>query len=209
MDRPAARLRYDAAVKLYGTTTSPFVRRVRVVAAEIGEPVELVDTATDEGQARLRAASPIWKVPVAEIGDRTLFDSRVIIDWLVTTRGWGTLAPPRDRWREENRVNAIHGALDSLIQVLYLKRDGVALENLPYRQRQEDRTAAILAWIAGQLVDGTHFGDGFGLSEISLVCALDWMDFRQMYPTARHPALTAFRAAWAERPSLAATRPHV
>jgi glutathione S-transferase len=196
-------------VKLYGTTTSPFVRRVRVVAAEIGEPVELIDTATDAGQARLRAASPIWKVPVAEIGDRTLYDSRVIIDWLVTTRGWGTLAPTRDRWREENRLSAIHGALDSLIQLLYLKREHVALDGLPYRQRQEERTAAILEWLGGQLVDGGHFGDGFGLSELSLVCAIEWMQFRQMYPTERHAAIAAFHAAWRERPSLAATRPHV
>jgi glutathione S-transferase len=196
-------------VKLYGTTTSPFVRRVRVVAAEVGEPVELFDTATDAGQAALRAASPIWKVPVAEIGDRTLYDSRVIIEWLTLTRGWGTLTPARDRWREDNRINAIHGALDSLIQLLYLQREGVAMDTLPYRQRQLDRTAAILAWLTPQLVDSVHFGDGFSLSEISLVCALDWMDFRQMYPTGQHAGLAAFRAHWAERPSLATTRPHV
>ena len=50
-------------MKLYGTTTSPFVRRVRVVAAEVGEPVELVNTAPDIGQAQLREVSPIRKVP--------------------------------------------------------------------------------------------------------------------------------------------------
>ena len=54
-------------MKLYGTTTSPFVRRVRVVAAEVGEPIEIIDTATDAGQAKLREVSPIRKVPVAVI----------------------------------------------------------------------------------------------------------------------------------------------
>ena len=41
-------------MKLFGSTTSPFVRRVRVVAAELGEPVDRIDTAAEAGQAALR-----------------------------------------------------------------------------------------------------------------------------------------------------------
>src|SRR5437763_10525531 len=104
-------------MKLYGTTTSPFVRRVRVVAAEVGEPIDLVNTAPDAGQAQLRELSPIRKVPVAVVGDRTIFGSRAIIAWLVTTRGWGELAPPRDTWREDNLVNAVDAAADAVIQL--------------------------------------------------------------------------------------------
>ena len=70
-------------MKLFGTTTSPFVRRVRVVAAEVGEPVDRVDTATDVGMAQLRDVSPIRKVPVAIVDNRLLYDSRVIVDWLI------------------------------------------------------------------------------------------------------------------------------
>jgi len=195
-------------VRLYGTTTSPFVRRVRVVAAEVGEAVELIDTATEDGQAKLRAKSPIWKVPIAEVDNRLLYDSRVIIDWLTTTRGWGGLAPAHDRWREANLVNAIDGALDSAIQVFYLRRDGIPVEGNPYARRQHERCAAIFEWLAGQLVAGVRFGDGLGFAEVSLVCALDWMDFRQAYPTGNHPSLAPLRTAWAERPSLRATRPH-
>lgn len=197
-------------MKLFGTTTSPFVRRVRIVAAEIGEPVELVDTAPEAGQALLRAASPIWKVPIADVGGgRMIYDSRVIIDWLTTTRGWGALAPPHDRWREANLVNAIDGALDSIIQLFYLRREQAPIDNLPYTAKQLGRAAAIFDWLAGQLVaGGTTFGHGLGLAEISLVCALDWMDFRDAYPMANHAQLAPLRAAWRERPSLAQTRPH-
>jgi glutathione S-transferase len=212
-------------VKLYGTTTSPFVRRVRVVAAEVGEPVELVDTAPDAGQAQLRAASPIWKVPVADVGGgRLIYDSRVIIDWMTTVRGWGALAPPRDRWRDANLLNAIDGALESVIQLFYLRREHAPIEELPFTAKQTARTAAIFEWLATQLVSGgttfdpgpspgstdlvTRGSSGLGLAEVSLVCALDWMDFRASYPTASHPALAPLRAAWRERPSLAQTRPH-
>lgn len=191
-------------MKLYGTTTSPFVRRVRVVAQEVGEPIDRIDTATDDGQAALREVSPIRKVPVALIDGRTNFDSRAIIDWLTTTRGWGTLAPPRDRWRELNVVNALDAAIESAMSLFYLRRDGVAIDGTPFAVRQLERTDAILAWVAPQLSAQT-----FGLAELTCVCALEWMDFRQSYDTRRATALDSVRAAWRERPSLATTRPHV
>ena len=190
-------------MKLYGTTTSPFVRRVRVVASEVGEPIELVDTAPDAGQAALREISPIRKVPIAVVDGRTLFDSRAIIDWLTTTRGWGELAPPRDRWQQENLLNAIDGALDSVIQLFYLRRDGVAIDGTPYAERQLARADAIFAWLASRLSPMT-----VGLPELSCACALDWMDFRNAYPTERAAGVERVRALWRERPSFTATRPH-
>jgi len=195
-------------MKLYGTTTSPFVRRVRVVAAEVGEAVERVDTATDAGMAQLREVSPIRKVPVAVVDGKLLYDSRVIIDWLVTTRGWGGIEPARDRWHEQNLLNAIDGALDSVIQLFYLRRDGVAVDGTPFAQRQEGRADAIFAWLGTQLAPGGRsFETGLGLAEISLVAALDWMDFRTTYPAERAGAVESVRAAWRDHPSLVATRP--
>ena len=169
-------------MKLFGTTTSPFVRRVRVVAAEVGEPIELVNTAPEAGQALLREVSPIRKVPVAVFGERTIFDSRAIIEYIVLTRGWGKLAPPRDHWDEQNLVNAI---------------DGNA-----FATRQLERADAIFKWLAPQLRT-----DAIGLPEVSVVCMLDWMEFRQQYPVER-AGCEHIRAAWRDRGSLASTRPH-
>lgn len=198
-----------APMTLYGTTTSPFVRRVRVVAAEVGRPFNLFNTAHDDGQAALRAASPLWKVPVAELDGRLLFDSRCIIDYLTTVHGWGTMKAPCDRWRDANLVNAIDGALESAVQVFYLQREGMDVDHLPFCQRQRDRIASVFDWLAGQL--GTAgFGDGLGLPELSLYCTLDWMEFRAVYPADRLPAaLQLFRAAARDRSSLVATPPAV
>jgi glutathione S-transferase len=191
-------------MKLYGTTTSPFVRRVRVVASECGEAIEMINTAPDEGQAKLREVSPIRKVPVAIVdGERTIYDSRAIIDWLTMTRGWGTIMRPRDKWHELNLLNAIDGALESIISLFYLRRDGVAIDGTPFATRQLERTDAIFAWVAPQLRTDT-----FGLPELSACAALDWMEFRQAYDTGRAAAVEPVRRAWAERPSMVATRPH-
>lgn len=196
-------------MKLYGTTTSPFVRRVRIVAAELDVGYDLVNTAHDDGQAQLRALSPIWKVPVAEVDGRTLFDSRVIIDWLTTTRGYGPLRAPRDRWHEANVLNAIDAALDSAIQVFYLRREGFDPMTIPFGPRQLERVASILEWVAGELPTYDP-ARGLGLAELSLVCALDWMDFREAYDTRKHAEdFAALRAAIGARPSVAGTKPMV
>jgi glutathione S-transferase len=195
-------------MKLYGTVTSPFTRRVRVVAAEVGEPVERIDTASEDGQAELRALTPIRKVPIAIIDGRTLFDSHVITAWLTTTRGWGGLSPARDAWHEGNLINAIDAAVDSCIQLFYLRRDGVPVEGSAYETRQLERTDAIFHWLGTQLApDRCGFGPALGLAEVSLICALDWMDLRKAYPTERAQAVLGVRAAWQKRPSLASTRP--
>jgi len=196
-------------MKLYGTTTSPFVRRVAIVAAEIGVELERVDTATEAGQAALREVTPIRKVPVAIADGTTLFDSRVIIDWITANVGFGKLAGLREPFREANLVNAIDAAIDAAIQLFYLRRDGVAIDGTPYATRQMERADAIFTWLGTQLTpDRRGFGEGLGLPEITLVCALDWMDFRSAYPTERAAAVASVRAAWADHPSLAATRPH-
>lgn len=195
-------------MKLYGTTTSPFVRRVQIVAAEVGEAVERIDTATEAGLAELHRVTPIGKVPIATVDGRLLFDSHVIIDWLLTTRGWHGLAPPRDPWRTQNIVNAIDGALDAIIQLFYLRREGFAVEGTPYGQRRVDRANKVFAWLDSQLApEADRFDAGFGLAEIALVTALDWMDFRGAFPTDGAPGLTRVRAAFRDHPSVASTAP--
>jgi glutathione S-transferase len=201
-------------MKLYGTTTSPYVRRVRVLAFELGEPIELVNTASPDGQAELRRISPIWKVPVAIVdgavaGGLTLFDSHVIIEWLTTTHGWGDLSAPRGRWREQNILNAIDAALDAVVQLFYLRRDGIPADGTKYAEHNLGRADAIFGWLGKQLADDRKsFSGGFGLPELALISALDWMDFRKTYPTERVGVLEGVRAAWRERPTIASTLPH-
>lgn len=194
-------------MKLYGTTTSPFVRRVRIVAAELGVPFEMVSTATEAGMAEMRAHSPIGKVPVAVIDGEVIFDSHVIIDRLIGTHGRGALGE-RDRWREANLVSAVDGALEAAINLFYLRRDKVAIEGSPYEQRLLARIAAVLAWLGEQLEpDGRGFGPGLGLAEIALVITLDWFEFRNTYPVALFGRVNSVRQAWAERPSFLASPP--
>ena len=181
---------------LYGSTTSPYVRRVRIVARMLNVPFELVDTATDDGQAQLREISPIWKVPALKSGEQVIYDSHAVIDFLSERHGHQTLRPsaPDDAWRERNIHTVIDGALDSAINIFYLRKDGAP--DVEYMLKQARRVQSAMAWL-DRALRGPWFSDTaqIGLTEIALATTLDWMTFRNAYPVADHPALAAFSAA--------------
>jgi glutathione S-transferase len=195
-------------MELFGTTTSPYVRRVRVVALELGVPFELVSTFERAGQERLARATPIWKVPTAILDGAVILDSHVITAQLMNAHGPGPLRPwSPDDVAQQNVMSVIDGALDALINVLYLQRDGILPESAPYLQKQRDRAASAFAWLEERL-DGLSFGDErLGLSEIALQTALGWCAFRRMAQVQDYPALARFFEHHDARPSFAATRP--
>lgn len=198
-------------MKIYGTTTSPFVRRVRIVLTELGLPFELVSTAGDEGQKALRAVTPIWKEPVAEIDDEVVFDSHIIIEHLVRRHGYGPLRTGGGPgWlREQNLIVAIDGAVDAALELRQLARDGVDIETPPSLVKQRDRIKSILTWVEDKLRGHQWFTEEprLGLAEIALVTALDWMIFRKSYSVDSHAGLEKFLAAHADRASLRDTYP--
>jgi len=194
-------------IRLFGTLTSPYVRRVRIVAQELGQTCELVDTSTDAGQVLLRERSPLWKVPAAEIGGELVFDSGVICQHLVERHGGARLARVVSL-TEHNRMTVIDGALDALINCLYLGRDGVLPEHASYLHKQRERAESACSWIDGQVVDGwISERKTLGLPEIALATMAAWMRFRRSYPVEQHPGIVACLERCEALESFAMTRP--
>jgi glutathione S-transferase len=196
-------------IRLFGTTTSPYVRRVRIVAHELGLPCELIDATTDAGQAALRERSPIWKVPAAEIAGDLVFDSHVITELLLARHGAGKLVPLAvDDLEARNTIAVIDGALDALINCLYLQRDGITGAQSAYLTKQHERAVASLTWLDTRVREGWPTSrHELGLPEIALVTALGWMRFRSMAAIERYPQLLACFERWDGRESFASTRP--
>ncbi|MBL4688947.1 MAG: glutathione S-transferase family protein [Nannocystaceae bacterium] len=201
-----------ASFRLYGTVTSPYVRRVRVVALELGLDCDLIDVATEHGQAQLRAVNPLWKVPAAEIGGEVIFDSRVIVDRLITGHGSDdTIAmPEQGDTKVRNVLTAIDGVLDALINVFYLSKDGIDPQTSSYLRKHNDRARATMAWLDTTIDDGWFAANRrFGLAELALVTTVGWMRFRDRYPVEDHAALMRCFERHDDRPSMLATRPPV
>jgi glutathione S-transferase len=199
-------------MKLYGTPTSPYARKIRVLARAAGLELPLVDTRTEEGAAALARVAPLGKVPVLELaGDapapRVLPDSGLISAWLwshhapALTAG-GFAQPRADDWQERERVVLVEGALDAAINRFYLIRD--KLPDQGYVTRQADRVATTLAALEERL---PPFARPLTASALSLGCALDWMVFRNAADLSRYPRLLAFRGAWTESGVGAGTEP--
>lgn len=196
-------------LRLYGTVTSPYVRRVRIVAAELGLPLDLVDTATDAGQAAMRAVNPVWKVPALQIDDRTILDSRAITEHLMRHHGPGPLRPHDPADMEDSNLRlVIDGVLDALINCFYLGKDGVTPASSSYVAKQQERAAHAMHWLESQVERRWPAGDSsLGLAEIGLCTTVEWMRFRETYPVDRHPGLSRVAARHAERASMASTHP--
>lgn len=194
---------------LFGTLTSPYVRRVRIVLRELGVEATWVDTTTDAGQAELRASNPLWKIPALSLDGQLVLDSAVINRVLLKQLGPGPLAPYDESELDAvNLVTIIDGALDALINTMYLGKDGITPAKAPYLQKHLDRAAASMKWldarIQGPLLTKAQ---NFGLPEIALVTTAQWARFRNMYDIDQHSNIAACVAEHLKRPSVRDTEP--
>jgi glutathione S-transferase len=196
-------------LRLLGTTTSPYVRKIRILATAAQLPFELCDTRQEAGAALLARVAPVGKVPVLLVGDgepaHILPDSSLITHWLwahhqAPLRAASFLLDP-DLWDDRALQVVIDGALDAAINRFYLLRDGSP--DSGYVTRQRERLDTSLGWLDTRAI----FRRPCGFATLSLGCALDWMAFRNVVDIARYPGLTAFREAWAVSRIGAGTEP--
>jgi glutathione S-transferase len=195
-------------MKLLGTTTSPYTRKVRILLKAIGRPHELLDTRTEAGAAALAQVAPVGKIPVlvTDVAGGVVPDSSLITNWL-----WATQAPaliaagwsvdPAD-WADRALQVVVEGGLDAAINHRYLRLDGFS--DAGYIAKQRQRVERVLTWLDGRIT----FGRPLGAAALSLGCALDWIVFRHVVDLPRWPALSAFLDAWTASGVGAGSEPH-
>jgi len=67
---------------LYGSQTSPFVRRLRLLLPEDSYEFRSVDIFNSAERQKLKELSPLLKIPILEFDKQILWDSRVIFNFL-------------------------------------------------------------------------------------------------------------------------------
>jgi glutathione S-transferase len=201
-------------MKLLGSLTSPFVRKARVVLAE--KKIEYTfeqDNPWDE-KSRVPDANPLGKVPVLILeDDSTLFDSRVIVEFLDGVSPISRLIPAGNREKiEVKRWEALaDGVLDAAVAVVLERRRPSKQRSEPTVKRQMDKIERGLAVMARDLGDKPWCtGNAFTLADIACGVALGYLDFRYDSYDWRvlHQNLAKLATKLAERPSFAGTVPH-
>jgi glutathione S-transferase len=198
-------------MRLLGTPTSPYVRKVRAVIQELGladripfEPISLAENPD-------LSANPMRKVPTLLLDDGSaIFDSPVVMEWLDANLGGGRLLPASGpgRWTALVANAMADGILEAggLVRTELLKPEAERVASVI--RRQSGKIEAVLqrlesdaAWRAGPDVD---------LGQIAIGVAMAYLHFRlpHLAPTTeKQPGLAAWYATFAQRPAITATAP--
>jgi glutathione S-transferase len=201
-------------MKLIGSKTSPYVRKVRIVLIEKHIPCEFVEENVWNADSTVPKFNPLNKVPALVLDDGTLlFDSPVITEYLDAISPLNRLIPDAARERAlTKRWEALGDGIADAGVALFLERKEAQpdLEH-PLMRRQRARIEAAIAYAARELGDRKHCQQElFNYADIGLYCALAWIEFRlkDLFDWRQDYANLA---AWAERvehrASIAETKP--
>ncbi len=203
-------------MKLIGAVASPYVRKVRMVLSEKKLDYQFLPENVWSDQTQIHTSNPLGKVPCLIMeGGEAVFDSRVIVEYLDTLSPVGKLIPAGGRERAE--VKTWEALADGLLDAAILAR----LEATWAGRSEAQRSAA---WIARQMgkvelalqamerglgdkpyCSGVHMS----LSDIAVVCAVSYLDFR--FPAfdwrSQQPQLHKLHDKLAQRASFIETRP--
>ena len=203
-------------MKIIGSATSPYVRKVRIVMAEKKLDYQLVMEDVWAADSTIMASNPLGKVPCLVMeGGEAVFDSRVIVEYLDTLSPVGKLIPSQGRERAE--VKTWEALADGLVDAAILARLETTWTGRTSEQRSDAWTARQLSKITAALkAMSTGLGDKpfcsgihLSLSDIAVGCALAYLDLRFAdidWRTA-HPNLAKLQEKLMLRPSFVETNP--
>ncbi len=203
-------------MKLIGSNTSPYARKVRIVMAEKKLDYNFVLEDVWSDQTRIAEANPLGKIPCLIMeGGEALFDSRVIVEYLDTLSPVGKLIPGVGRERAEVKTwealadGVMDAALLARMEAVWDKRTE-AQRSQAWIDRQLGKIKASLEAMSKGLGDKPFCtGIHMSLADIAVGCALGYLDFRfsQIGWRDDHPSLVRLLDKLEQRPSFAETRP--
>jgi len=173
-------------MKLLGSTTSPFVRRLRIYMA--GKEYQFVnlDIFSDQDRQVLTENNPALKVPALIDKDQCIYDSRVIFRYLAEK-----YQQPKLTWAQENLLTLIDSVNDSLVSFLLLQRSNVdTLQDGLFFNLQRERTEKVLQVLDSEVAKGAF--ESWHYPAICLWCLLDWAEFRSLAKWQHLPNLNHF-----------------
>jgi glutathione S-transferase len=198
-------------MRLRSSSHSPYVRKVCVVAHELGiwPRIQLIPTKLRTEDPEFWDENPLAKIPVLTTEDGTsYFDSDVICEYLDATFGNRRLLPADGpaRWRG--------------LTIMALA-DGITAAGLLVRQERgkpaEQRSSDQIAQQMGKVDRGldrlqrevANGANEFDLPGIATACALGWLTFRfgEEELLGSRDALRTWYHAVGARPSMRATVP--
>ena len=200
-------------MRLVASLTSPYARKVRIVLAEKRIECDLLEEAPWSPDTSVPQYNPLGKVPVLVLDDgTTLFDSRVIVQYLDTVSPVSRLIPDTGRQRiAVKRWEALaDGLCDAAAAIVIEWRRPVGQRSPEWIERQRAKIDLALRELAHDLGERAWCnGEAYSLADIATGCALAYLDLRHpdLDWRERYPNLVRLAEKLAKRTSFVETAP--
>jgi glutathione S-transferase len=195
---------------LRSSPASPFGRKVKIAALQLGlmDKIEIVAADTSDANDPLRQQNPLGKIPTLVLEDgSTLFDSRVIVEYLDHLAGGGKIIPAGEPRFAQLRLQALADGLcdAALLQVYEVRFRPEEIRSASWVANQSGKVSRALIALEALPPAATSQPQ---VGDIALACALGYLDLRfEGRWRAEYPRLVTWLDAFAAAiPAFEATR---
>jgi len=193
-------------MKLVGTKTSPYVRKIRVILAEKNLAYDFVEESAWTADTKVPNYNPLNKVPALVMDDgEAIYDSMVISEYLDALSGGGLIpADPAQRAKVRRDEALGNGIADAGITVRLERQRDAAKQDAAWIARQLAKVNAGIATLSRNLGPKDYLGGARpSVGDIACACALFWAEFRmpELKWRETHPNLKGWAERMESRPS--------
>ncbi|PXW40747.1 glutathione S-transferase [Klebsiella oxytoca] len=199
-------------MKLIGSYTSPFVRKISVILLEKDIPFEFVNEFPYNDANGVAQYNPLGKVPALVTDDgECWYDSQIIAQYLEQLGIAPNMLPaePQAALKMRQLEALADGIMEAALALVREKTRPAAQQSESELLRQREKVARGLDALESYASDGTLRPDEVNLATISAACAIAYLNFRRVAPgwCATRPKLVRLVDSLFQRASFARTEP--
>ena len=199
-------------MKLIGSYTSPFVRKISVILLEKGITFEFINEMPYNAENGVAKYNPLGKVPALVTDDgECWYDSPLIAQYIDLLDIAPALVPrdPKAALRMRQLESLADGIMDAGLVSVREQARPAAQQSPEELVRQREKITRALDALEAYTADGTLKADELNLATIAVACAVGYLNFRRVSPgwCATRPHLVKLVETLFQRDSFARTEP--
>ena len=199
-------------MKLVGSYTSPFVRKISILLLEKGIAFEFVNEQPYNAENGVAQYNPLGKVPALVTDDgECWFDSPIIAEYIELLGVAPEVVPrdPKAALKVRQMESLADGIMDAGLASVREQARPAAQQSEAEVLRQREKIRRSLDVLEGYLADGTLKTDTLNLATIAIACAIGYLNFRRIAPgwCVERPNLVKLAETLFLRESFARTEP--
>lgn len=202
----------EQAMKLIGSYTSPFVRKISILLLEKGIEFEFVNEQPYSAESGVARYNPLGKVPalVTDEGEYW-FDSPIIAEYIEQLGIAPAMVPAEPKAALAIRqIEALaDGIMDAALASVREQARPAAQQSETELLRQREKISRSLDLCEQWIQAGKINNDDVNLATIAIACAIGYLNFRRVSPgwCVERPLLVKLAETHFQRESFARTEP--